>query len=95
MIVVDVPNAMVVAVSYENFDVILFLIKVAADTAGLVQGSLESLLVFQSGFAVSQPRKYLVVERIYHFDLVVVRVSHSYHVFVRDEANAQRVLKLR
>jgi len=36
VIVVDVPNAMVVAVSYENFDVILFLIEVAADTAGLV-----------------------------------------------------------
>ena len=52
MVVVDVSDTVVIAVSDENFNVILLAVEIRANAAGLVQRRIERLLILQSGFPV-------------------------------------------
>ena len=92
LIVVDAPDAVVVRIADVNFDIASRLIVKRRNSAWFIKAWFEGGLIDEFVFAVSEPAKNFIAERIHYFYLVVVSVCYNYYVLLRDEMNPKRML---
>ena len=88
LVVVNESDAMIITISYKNFDVIYFFVEHATYSTGFVKGRIKGLFVFKGGFTVAKPGENFIVERVDNFYFVVVSIGNCNYVFVRDKTDA-------
>lgn len=85
---------MIIGIADEYFDVILALFEEAGHSIRLIKAGVESRFILKLCDARPEPGESFVSEGIYHFDFVVIGVSHQYYVLLGDEVHAHGVLQL-
>ena len=90
----NISDAVIVAISNKDFDILSFWIIYACYATWFVQTRIESLLILESCSSISQPGEYFVVEGVYHFYFVVVGICNCDHILLWNKCNTKRMLQL-